>query len=77
MWLLLSAIDVAVFERRPDGSFALAPPPRGLRIVADATFPFLGHILEEANEFWGRGSRAQDWGPCAEVDERERSSTTG
>jgi hypothetical protein len=69
---VLSAMAVAAFERNPDGSFLpLAPLPAWfMRIVADGTFPFMGHILEEANQFWGRRSPGrQDWGPCAEVDE--------
>ena len=69
---LLAALDIAAFERHPDGSFApLAPPPAWfVRIVADGTLPFLGHILEEANQFWnGRSPGRRDWGPCAEVDE--------
>ncbi|MGC4081358.1 MAG: hypothetical protein QM736_04400 [Vicinamibacterales bacterium] len=33
------------------------------------TFPFLGHILEEATAFWKRGMAGRaDWGPVAEVD---------
>jgi hypothetical protein len=69
---VLSAMAIAAFERNPDGSFLpLAPLPAWfMRIVADGTFPFMGHILEEANQFWGRGSPGrQDWGPCTEVDE--------
>jgi hypothetical protein len=69
---VLSAMAIAAFERNPDGSFLpLAPLPAWfMRIVADGTFPFMGHILEEANQFWGRRSPGrQDWGPCAEVDE--------
>jgi hypothetical protein len=69
---VLSAMAIAAFERRPDGSFSpLAPLPDWFtRIVADGTFPFMGHILEEANQFWRRGTPGrQDWGPCAEVDE--------
>jgi hypothetical protein len=69
---VLSAMAIAAFERKPDGSFSpLAPLPAWfMRIVADGTFPFMGHILEEANQFWGRQAPGrQDWGPCAEVDE--------
>jgi hypothetical protein len=68
---LLPALEIAAFERRDDGSFAsLAPPPAWFtRLTSDATFPFLGHILEEATKFWALGSRRRsDWGPCAEVD---------
>jgi hypothetical protein len=69
---LLPAIDIAAFERRRDGSFApVAPLPAWFgRLVADGTFPFLGHILEEANQFWAaRAPARREWGPCAEVDE--------
>jgi hypothetical protein len=69
--VLLPAIEIAAFERRADGSFtSIAPPPPWFsRLVADETFPFLGHILEEAVDFW-RQSRSgmQEWGPCAESD---------
>ena len=69
---LLYTMGVAVFERRPDGAFVSVtePPPWFSAMKADATFPFLGHILSEAAEFWERHVvGAQDWGPCAEVDE--------
>ena len=69
---LLPALDVAVFERRSGGSFAaVAPPPAWFsRLTADMTFPFLGHILEEANDFWRRRDESRrEWGPCVEVDE--------
>jgi hypothetical protein len=69
---VLTAMAIAAFERNQDGSFSpLAPLPAWfMRIVADGTFPFMGHILEEANQFWRSGSPGrQDWGPCAEVDE--------
>ena len=70
--LLLPAIDVAAFERTPDGAFlSVAPsPPWFARLVGDVTFPFLGHILEEATEFWAQSTTGtREWGPCAEVDE--------
>ena len=69
---LLPALTMAAFERRADGAFASVapPPPWFTRIASDPTFPFLGHILEEANHFWQRGtSGTSEWGPCAEVDE--------
>ena len=69
---LLPALDIAVFERRSGGSFAaVAPPPAWFgRLTADMTFPFLGHILEEANDVWRRRDAVRrEWGPCAEVDE--------
>jgi hypothetical protein len=68
---LLPALDIAAFERLPEGSLSpmAPPPPWFVRIVADGTLPFLGHILEEANQFWeSRSSGRRDWGPCAEVD---------
>jgi hypothetical protein len=67
---LLAALDIAAFSRNIDGTFsALAPAPSWFPHVADDTFPFLGHILEEANEFWRSGiSGAREFGPCAEVD---------
>ena len=68
---LLPALHIAAFERREDGSFtSLAPPPAWFgRLVADPAFPFLGHILEEANVFWRSGGPGlREWGPVAEVD---------
>jgi hypothetical protein len=71
---LLPAIDIAVFSRGTDGSFSsIAPPPPWFRRLADVTFPFLGHILEEAAEFWRSGvPGSREYGPCAEVDEEGR-----
>ena len=69
---LLTALDIAAFERGADGGFqSLAPLPAWFaRLGRDGTFPFLGHILEEANEFWNSGADGlREWGPCAEVDE--------
>jgi hypothetical protein len=69
---LLPAIEIAAFRRAADGSFSpVAPPPRWFeRLVADATFPFLGHILEEATVFWqGRTTGVREWGPSVEVNE--------
>jgi hypothetical protein len=69
---LLPALDIAVFERRSGGSFAAVapPPPWFSRLTADMTFPFLGHILEEANDVWRhRDAARREWGPCAEVDD--------
>ena len=72
--ILLPAIDIAAFSRSPTGSFsALAPPPQWFAGLADVTFPFLGHILDEANQFWHSGaSGSREFGPCAEVDESGR-----
>ena len=64
---LLHTMGVAVFERRPDGAFVSVtePPPWFSAMKSDATFPFLGHILGEAAEFWDRHvAGTQDWGPC-------------
>jgi len=69
---LLPALDIAVFERRSGGSFAaVAPPPAWFsRLTGDMTFPFLGHILEEANDFWRRRDESRrEWGPSVGVDE--------
>ena len=69
---LLPALDLAVFERRHDGSFtSITDRPAWFgRLVADPTFPFLGHILEEANQFWRSGQPGrEEWGPVAEVDQ--------
>lgn len=72
---LLPAMEIAAFRRNPDGSFVLlAPHPAWFkRLIGDGTFPFLGHILEEAVQFWASGARGRrDWGPCAEQDETGR-----
>lgn len=69
---LLTALDLAAFERNAQGGFqSLAPSPAWMtRLSHDGTFPFLGHILEEANAFWNSGADGlRQWGPCAEVDE--------
>ena len=67
---LLPALGFAVFARDANASFtALTPPPEWFKRLGDVTFPFLGHILEEANAFWDSGKPgAREWGPCAEVD---------
>jgi hypothetical protein len=67
---LVPALGYAAFVRGADGTFApLAPPPDWFKRLGDVTFPFLGHILEEANDFWRGGTTGfQEWGPCAEVD---------
>jgi hypothetical protein len=69
---LMNGLGIAAFERRADGSFgSLAPLPRWFaRLAGDGTFPFLGHILEEAGLFWTKGEpMLREWGPCAELDE--------
>jgi hypothetical protein len=65
------ALGIAAFVRKPDGSFeSLAPAPDWfIRVKSGETFPFLGHILEEAAAFWQRGTPGRaDWGPVAETD---------
>jgi hypothetical protein len=72
---VLHAVGVAAFERKDDGSFvAVAPPPPWFAgLSSDGTFPFLGHVLEEAVAFWNaRRTGAREWGPCAEVDANGR-----
>jgi len=70
---LLPALGIAAFERHVDGSFrALTTIPRWFeRLAGDGTFPFLGHILEEATRHWNKGDAAKprEWGPSAETDE--------
>lgn len=72
---LLPALGIAAFQRTADGSFApiSTVPSWFARLVSDTTFPFLGHILDEANQFWtSRRAGFQEFGPCAEVDEGGR-----
>jgi hypothetical protein len=69
---VLPALGLAAFQRQGDGSFtSIAPRPAWFgRLVADTSFPFLGHILEEAHQFWNSGDEGRrEWGPVAEVDE--------
>ena len=69
---LLTALGIAAFERSADGGLqSLAPLPAWFtRLSRDGTFPFLGHILEEANAFWTSGADGvREWGPCADADE--------
>ena len=73
--ILLPALDLAVFERGADGTFSSVAPPPGWfrRLAADVTFPFLGHVLDEADTFWRRRvPGSQYWGPSVEVDETGR-----
>ena len=72
---LLPALDIAVFERLAEGGFtSLAPPPRWFPLLSrDGTFPFLGHILEEAQAFWdSREDGVRAWGPCTGVEDGGR-----
>ena len=69
---VVPALDLAAFQRHADGTFtSVAPRPAWFaRLVADPTFPFLGHILEEAEAFWNGGEVGRrEWGPVAEVDD--------
>jgi len=74
MGQLLTALDIAVFTRVADGTFtAVAPAPSWFPRLAEGTFPFLGHILEEANEFWHSGTTGfREYGPCVETDDSGR-----
>ena len=67
---LLPAMNVAVFRRADDGSFSpVAPSPPWFSRLADVTFPFLGHILDEANAFWCSGALgSREYGPVAETN---------
>jgi hypothetical protein len=70
--VLLSALDIAAFHRNADGGFTqVGPMPDWFgRLVGDATFPFLGHVLEEAVQFWTHGAAGRrEWGPAVEVNE--------
>lgn len=72
---LLTALDIAAFARHRAGGFRpLADPPSWFgRLSRDGTFPFLGHILEEAEAFWISGEvGSRQWGPCAELAEDGR-----
>ena len=72
---LFPALEIAAFSRGPEGGFAsVSPVPAWFaRLVDDVTFPFLGHILEEANQFWNSGAAGfEEFGPCVEVDEAGR-----
>jgi hypothetical protein len=72
---LLPALEIAAFVRSADGAFSTASPMPAwfASLVKDTSFPFLGHVLEEAQQFWGGGSQGfQEFGPCAEVDESGR-----
>jgi hypothetical protein len=62
---LLPAMEMAVFQRSADGSFLpLTALPAWFPRLADGTFPFLGHILDEAYAFWSSGKDGrQNWGP--------------
>lgn len=73
--ILLPALDIAAFERVEENGFRpLAQPPAWFgRLSRDGTFPFLGHILEEARLFWRSGDEGvREWGPCAELAEDGR-----
>lgn len=72
---LITALEIAAFGRVQTGGFRpLAAPPAWFgRLTRDGTFPFLGHILEEAEAFWTSGEQgARQWGPCVDVAEDGR-----
>lgn len=72
---LITALDIVAFGRVRAGGFRpLAAPPAWFgRLSRDGTFPFLGHILEEAEAFWASGEQgSRQWGPCAELAEDGR-----
>ena len=73
--ILVTALDIAAFELAAGGAFrSLAtPPPWFGRLSRDGTFPFLGHILDEARAFWdSRDQGLRQWGPCAETGDDGR-----
>lgn len=72
---LLTALDIAAFQGLHENEFrpVTQPPTWFGRLSRDGTFPFLGHILEEARAFWRSGDEGvQQWGPCAELTEDGR-----
>jgi len=72
---ILSALEIAAFERRPDGSFAsLGPVPEWFSLLGkDQSFPFLGTFLEDARIHWGSSASGRlRSGLCSEVDEHGR-----
>jgi hypothetical protein len=67
----VEALDIAVFEQRPDGGFtSIGSVPAWFRTFGrSSTFPFLGSFLEEARTFWSEPRQTPlRWGPCTEVD---------
>ena len=69
------ALDIAVFEQAPDGTFvSVAPVPAWMTAFSrNPTFPFLGSFLASARDFWAEPRTGRlTWGPCAEVDEAGR-----
>lgn len=65
---LLTALDIVAFELAAGSGFRLlATPPQWFgRLSRDGTFPFLGHILEEARAFWDSHTQGvRQWGPTA------------
>jgi hypothetical protein len=73
---LLSALDMVVFVRQPDGSFAAIGRAPGWfqSLSTDLTFPFLGTFLETAASFWTEPGDGCLWsGPCEQVDQTGRT----
>ena len=69
------ALDIAVFEQSPEGTFiSVAPVPAWMTAFSrNPTFPFLGSFLASARDFWAEPRTGRlTWGPCAEVDEAGR-----
>jgi hypothetical protein len=70
--VLLQSLGIAAFELSSEGSYRpIAPAPAWFAELAkDGSFPFLGHILEEASAFWASKTEGvREWGPCASVDD--------
>ena len=75
---LMNGLGIAAFERRADGSSGRSAAPSWFaRLAGDGTFPFLGHILEEAGLFWTKGEpMLREWGRAPNWTKSGRSSTT-
>src|SRR6476646_1202450 len=72
---ILSALEIAAFERRPDGSFvSLVPVPEWFSVLGkDQTFPFLGTFLEDARIHWASSPSGRlRSGLCSETDDYGR-----
>jgi len=72
---ILSALEIAAFERRTDGSFvSLVPVPEWFSVLGkDQTFPFLGTFLEDARIHWASSPSGRlRSGLCSETDEYGR-----
>lgn len=77
--ILLPALDIAAFERVEENGFRPLAQPRAWfgRLSRDGTFPFLGHILEEARVFWRSGDEGvREWDRARNSPRTDASSTT-